>query len=446
MTSSNGIDHTHAPDLRSWVDSAVPGQSDFPIQNLPLGLFVRKDGKPQRRIGVRIGDMVLDLCRVKGAWLRWSPHVEAAIHDTTLNSLMALPASERRTLRRRISDLLRAGGEDEIGRRSAVEGALLPIALIEPCLPAAVGSFIDFYACINHAITAGTVLRRGEPASLLPTWHWMPLAYQGRASSVVVGGGSVLRPWGLSRPDRTRPPIFGPTRELDYEVELGAFIGPGCPAGDRLSIDDAQDHVAGFVLVNDWSARDFQTWEGGPLGPLQSKSFATSVSPWVVTAEAMAPFRAPAYRRPADAPELLPHLASVNDGEAGGLDVVVEAYIRTARMRDGGIPGQRISRANARELYWTFHQMATHLASNGSGLAPGDLLASGTISGDRDGSRGCLLETTHRGRAPIEVGGEPRSFLEDGDEVVLTARCERDGFVPIGFGDCSGTIIPAKGE
>lgn len=446
MTSSTGIDHTHAPDLRSWVESAAPGQSEFPIQNLPFGLFVRKDGKAQRRIGVRIGDMVLDLSRVKGAWLRWSPQVEAAIHDTTLNALMALPAAERRTLRSRISALLRAGGEEEIERRAAVEGALLPIGLIDLCLPAAVGTFIDFYACINHAITAGTVLRRGEPASLLPNWHWMPLAYQGRASSVVAGGGAIMRPWGLSRPDRTRPPVFAPTRELDYEVELGAFIGPGSAAGDRLSIDNAQDHIAGFVLVNDWSARDFQTWEGGPLGPLQSKSFATSVSPWVVTAEAMAPFRAPAYPRPPDAPDLLPHLANVRDRETGGLDITMESHIRTARMRDGGIPGQRISRANARELYWTFQQMATHLASNGSGLSPGDLLASGTISGDRDGTRGCLLETTQRGRVPVEVGGEARGFLEDGDEVVLTARCERDGFVPIGFGDCSGTIAPARGE
>ncbi len=443
VAAAAGVDHTHDPRLRSWVESAIPGQSPFPIQNLPFGVFARDGGDAEPGIGIRIGDRILDLRAVERSWLRFPPSVTEALAAPTLNRVMALPPSERRLVRDRVSALLRAGGGDEAERRAVAAGALMPVAQARMCLPAAVGSFVDFYACLNHAVTAGSVLRRGAPAPLLPNWHWMPLAYQGRAASVVVGGTALRRPCGQSRPDRSAPPLFGPTRELDYEAEIGAFVGPGCPAGQRVAIDDAGAHITGFVLVNDWSARDFQTWEGGPLGPLQSKSFATSISPWVITSEALAPFRAPAFTRAAEDPAPLPYLASEADRRSGGLDMVVEAFIRTARMRSEDRPAHRVSRASARELYWTMQQMLTHLASNGSGLSAGDLLASGTLSGTEDGTRGCLLETTQRGRVPLAFEGETRGFLEDGDEVVLTATCERDGFVPIGFGVCEGVVTPA---
>lgn len=443
VASGLDIDHTHDPGLRSWVESAIPGQSPFPIQNLPFGVFTRDGGDAEPRIGIRIGDCILDLRAVEPGRLRFPPSVREALAAPTLNRVMALPPAERRLIRAEVSALLRADGGGEAERRAAADGALVVVGQARMGLPAAIGSFVDFYACLNHAVNAGTVLRRGAPAPLLPTWPWMPLAYQGRASSVIVGGTALRRPCGQSRPDRSAPPLFGPTRELDYEAELGAFVGPGCPAGQRVAIDDAGAHIAGFVLVNDWSARDFQTWEGGPLGPLQSKSFATSISPWVVTSEALAPFRAPAFPRAAEDPAPLPYLASEADRRSGGLDIVVEAHLRTARMRRENRPAYRVSRANARELYWTMPQMLTHLASNGSGLSPGDLLASGTLSGIEDGTRGCLLETTQRGRVPLVLDGETRGFLEDGDELVLTATCERDGFVPIGFGPCAGIVTPA---
>lgn len=438
-----GLDDSHDPALRCWLAAAAPERSQFPIQNLPFGMFMR-DGGDAPRIGVRIGDDILDLRAVERSWLDVPDGTWAALKTPTLNGVMALPALERRALRSRLSAFLRKGGEDEEARRTAVEHALVPVERARMCLPASIGSFIDFYACLNHAVTAGTVLRRGEPASLLPNWKWMPLGYHGRASSVQVGGTPVWRPSGQRRPRRSEPPVFGPTQELDYEVEIGAFVGPGCARGHRVAIEDAAQHVAGYVLVNDWSARDLQAWEGGPLGPFQSKSFATSISPWVVTSEALAPFRAVAFAREAEDPEPLPHLDHAGDRAWGGLDVCLEAFVSTARMRAEGRAAQRVSRANARELYWTMQQMLSHAASNGSGLAEGDLLASGTVSGAVDGTRGCLLEITQRGRVPLAFGGEERGFLEDGDEVTLTAHCEREGYVSIGFGECSGRIVPGK--
>lgn len=435
-------DETHDAALRSWVDGAGHRQSDFPIQNLPFGVFRRGAANEAPRIGVRIGDAILDLHALGPSLTNLPDAMRAALRGQALNDVMGLPAEQRRAMRATLSSLLRAGGDLAARHRGAAEDALVRAGQVTMGLPAAIGTFVDFYACLDHATTAGRVLRKGEPAPLLPNWKWMPLGYHGRASSIQVGG-AVVRPAGQVRPDRSQPPAFEPTRELDYEAELGAFVGPGCAKGRRVAMADAAGHIAGYVLVNDWSARDLQTWEGGPLGPLQSKSFATSISPWVVTSEALAPFRTAPYPRDDGDPEPLPHLDHPSDRAWGGLDIRLEAFVSTARMRAAGQPAQRISRASARGLYWTMQQILAHMASNGSGLAPGDLLASGTISGDAEGTRGCLLETTQRGRAPIQVGDETRAFLEDGDEVTLTARCERDGYVPIGFGECSGVIVPA---
>lgn len=434
------IDETHDPLLRSWVDAALPGKSAFPIQNLPFGVFTWRGSASPPRLGVRIGDSILDLQAVEGSYLDVSHESGIALSSSTLNAVMALPFSTRRRLRKRLSELLRAGSPDEGARKAAAAQALVPLEQAEMHMPAAIGTFVDFYACLNHVTTASAVLRRGEPGPLLPNWTWMPLGYHGRGASVQSGGAPIRRPAGQQRPDRSAPPVFGPTQELDYEVEIGAFVGPGCAAGQRVALKDAASHIAGYVLVNDWSARDLQAWEGGPLGPLQSKSFATSISPWVITSEALAPFRAPTYVRAPDDPEPLPYLDAAEDRMLGGLDVIIEAYLRTARMRNAGQPAILISRANAKELYWTMQQMLVHLASNGCGVSSGDLLASGTISGPADGTRGCLLETTQRGRVPLAVGDEIRGFLENGDEVTLTAHCERDGFVGIGFGECSSTV------
>jgi fumarylacetoacetase len=310
-------------------------------------------------------------------------------------------------------------------------------------LPVAIGAFVDFFACMNHALTTAAVLRRGEPGPLLTNFMWMPLAYHGRSASVTVAD-MVRRPWGQRRPQRDAPPIFEPSRELDFETELGALIGPGCASGQRISIADAARNIAGYVIVNDWSARDIQTWEGGPMGPMQSKSFATTISPWVVTAEALAPFRAPAFARPADHPPPLPYLFDREDQSSGGLDVTLEASLRTAAMRSRRDKPHVVSRSSATEMYWTPQQMLAHYSANGGGVSAGDLLASGTLSGAADGSRGCLLEATQRGRAPLQIGAETRGFLEDGDEVNITAHCRRERFSSIGFGDCKAIVLSAN--
>jgi fumarylacetoacetase len=431
------IDHTHDARLASWVASANEPGADFPIQNLPFGAFRRGEG--EQRIGVAIGDSVLDLRALSERGLLGiiDADVPRACRVPLLNDLMALGAGAWRALRGRLSELL--SNEDE---RSGVEPCLVATTEVAMAVPARVGDFTDFYASAHHATNVGRLFRPDEP--LLPNYKWVPIGYHGRASSIVVSGHPVRRPVGQRRPGAGGTPPFGPSEMLDYEVEVGVFVGPGNELGAPIPVAEAEEHIFGVCLLNDWSARDIQAWEYQPLGPFLSKSFATTVSPWIVTMEALTPFRAPAFERDAADPAPLPYLADGVDAWAAGIDVVVEAYLESQRMREEGATPVRLSRASTLDLYWSFAQMLAHHASNGCNMRPGDLFASGTVSGAADDARGCLLEMTRRGEAPVTLSsGEARAFLEDGDDVILRGFCEREGFRRIGLGECRGRVLPA---
>ena len=436
------VDGTHDAALRSWVESANDPASDFPVQNLPLGVFrYRGEGPP--RVGCAIGDQVLDLaaCAERGLLRGMPADVEDACRGTSLNGLMALEARVRGTLRHRLSHLLRAEGGFVTARPEA-PNVLVPRGDAEMQLPATVGDYTDFYASVFHATNVGKMLRPDNP--LLPNYKWVPIGYHGRASSLVVSGTPVRRPSGQTEPPAGGSPGFGPSRNLDYELEVGVFLGPGNALGQTIPLQEAERHLVGLCLVNDWSARDLQKWEYQPLGPFLAKSFATSISPWVVTIEALAPYRAPAFARPEGDPRPLPYLAHEENDAHGGIDLRLEVLLSTRAMRERGLPPFPVSRSSLRDLYWTLAQMVAHHASNGCNLRPGDLIASGTVSGEAREARGCLLERTWRGAEPIAVpGGEERRFLEDGDEVILRGHCEREGFARIGFGECRGVVIGA---
>lgn len=400
------IDETHDPDLRSWVESANAPGCDFPIQNLPLGVFQHRSGsKP--KVGIAVGDFILDV----GAWLP----------GENLNAYLALDHISRRDLRRQWSAALRQGSPQR---------ELIPQAECTMCLPVHIGDYTDFYASRHHALNVGKLFRPDQP--LLPNYDHVPIAYHGRASSIVASGAPVRRPVGQLGANQ-----FGPSNELDYEVELGAFIGPGNSLGEPIPIDDAANHLAGLCLLNDWSARDIQRWEYQPLGPFLAKNFATSISPWIVTIEALEPFTA--VPSPHDTPPL-PYLQTA---KLAAFDIHVQAWLRTAHMTEP----VRLSESPFKDVYWTFPQMIAHHTSNGCALRTGDLIGSGTISGPEPVNRGCLLELTEKGTRPIKLpNGERRSFLEDGDEVFLRGFCEREGVRRIGFGPCSGIVRPATLE
>ena len=436
------MDHTHDPSLRSWVESA-DGHRDFPIQNLPLGVFRRRGSDEPARIGAAIGDLILDLaaCRAEGRFTGPAAAAGDACAAPALNRLMALGAGPRAELRRQASDLLSAGSRAGADRRLA-ERLLVPQRDAELLLPAAIGDYTDFYASVHHATNVGSMFRPDNP--LLPNYKWVPIGYHGRASSIVPSGTRIRRPSGQSRAPEAESPSFGPSRSLDYEMELGLFVGPGNPLGEPVPLERAEERIFGYCLVNDWSARDLQAWEYQPLGPFLAKNFATTISPWVVTPEALEPFRVPAFARPAGDPAPLPYLDSRRNAESGAVAVTVEVYLSSARMREGGMEPVRLSRGSAADLYWTPAQLVAHHTSNGCDLRPGDLLATGTISGPARESRGCLLELTWRGAEPLELpSGETRRFLEDGDEVIMRGYCERESAVPIGFGECRGVIVPS---
>ena len=423
------IDETHDGGLRCRVESAHAPGADFPIQNLPLGVF-STGGRP--RIGTAIGQEILDLHACAEAGLL-PPAVSDLCRGESLNPLMAGPSALRRELRHAVSRVLRAGG----GPLPA--GALFPQSAAEMRLPAAIGDYTDFYASVHHATRVGALMRPDNP--LLPNYKWVPIAYHGRASSIVPSGTPVRRPHGQVAADDANP-AYLPSRRLDYELEVGFFVGPGNPLGEPIPLASAEDHLVGACLVNDWSARDVQKWEYQPLGPFLAKSFATTISPWVVTREALAPFRAPLSARPAGDPRPLDYLHDDRQLQRGGFDIRVEASLSTRGMRDGGHPPLVLGATSFLEMYWTPAQMVAHHTSNGCNLRPGDLLASGTVSGSTVDSAGCLLERTAGGKQPLTLpGGETRRFLEDGDEVILRAWCERDGFVRIGFGECRGRIV-----
>jgi fumarylacetoacetase len=333
--------------------------------------------------------------------------------------------------------MLREGSPDAAAARQC----LVPMSECEMRIPSLVGDYTDFYASIHHATNVGSMFRPDN--ALLPNYKWVPIGYHGRASSIVVSGTPVRRPCGQTR-DGEAPPEFGPTKRLDYEMEIGAFIASGNELGEPIRIGEAEDHLFGLCIVNDWSARDIQTWEYQPLGPFLAKNFATTISPWVVTMEALEPFRCESYRRPEGDPEPLPHLRSDRDRQFGGIDITVEVLIATKKMRDAEMSPFRLSRGPFREMYWTLAQMLTHHTSNGCNVVPGDLIASGTVSGTTKDSRGSLLELAWRGTEPVELPtGETRRFIEDEDEIIMRAYCEREGFARIGFGECRGIVLPA---
>lgn len=438
------LDDTHDPGARSWVESANADAADFPIQNLPFGVF-RRRGTTDAKIGIAIGDRVLDVAGLVSDGLLKDDASTAAVagacKSTSLNALMALGAGPRRALRRRVHSLLRddASAPDQ----AAVSRHLAAQADVEMLVPAEIGDYTDFYASIFHATNVGKLFRPDNP--LLPNYKYIPIGYHGRASSLVASGTAVHRPSGQTRVGDAEP-AFGPTKALDYELELGLFVSRGNQLGEPIPIGKAEEHIFGVCLLNDWSARDVQAWEYQPLGPFLAKSFSTSLSPWVVTMEALAPFRAAAFARAEGDPRPLPYLLDAIDQEHGGLDLTLEVAVQSVQMREQKMEPAIVSRGNVRDLYWTMAQMITHHASNGCNLRPGDLLASGTVSGPdvagaKWSARGCLLELTSRGANPITLpSGEERKFLEDGDEVTLRGWCEREGFRRIGLGVCRGTI------
>lgn len=400
------IDETHDPQLKSWVESANGEGCDFPIQNLPLGVFRARRGS-RSSLGVAIGDFILNI----GEWLS----------GETLNGYMSLPSTQRRDLRRQLSRVLAKGSRKrELAAQSECE----------MLIPAIIGDYTDFYASIHHAKNVGSMFRPDNP--LLLNYKHVPIAYHGRSSSIVVSGTPVRRPQGQLGEGQ-----FGASKELDYELELSAFLGPGNKMGESIPIAEAEEHIAGVCLLNDWSARDIQRWEYQPLGPFLAKNFATSISPWLITLEAIEPFR---VTSPEHDVAVLPYLQT---DLPGSFDITLEVWLCSAVMNEPVL----ISRGYFKDLYWTLAQMVAHHASNGCPLRAADLIASGTVSGPEKENRGCLLERTWRGTEPLQLpNGEKRTFLEDGDEVILRGYCVREGFVRIGLGSCSGIVQPLRAK
>ncbi|NIF26093.1 fumarylacetoacetase [Pantoea sp. Tr-811] len=423
---------------RSWVEHAN-GHRDFPLQNLPLGIFSRP-GEAQR-CGVAIGDAILDLEAVLAAGL-FEGQAKAAVEATrggALNAFFALGRPARVALRERLQALLGEGSEHQ----AALKPALHPASECQMHLPAKVGDYTDFYVGIQHATNVGKLFRPDNP--LLPNYKYVPIGYHGRASTLRPSGADVRRPKGQTLPAGHTEPAFGPCARLDYELELGIWIGQGNDIGQAIPIAEAEQHLAGLCLLNDWSARDIQAWEYQPLGPFLSKSFITTLSPWVVTAEALAPFRRAQPARPEGDPQPLPYLLDAHDQARGAFDIELEVLLLTARMREQGLPAHRLALSNTLNMYWTVAQLITHHSVNGCQLQPGDLFGSGTLSGASPDAYGSLLEITVGGKQPVELAsGELRKFLEDGDEIILRARCMADGVASIGFGECRGTVIAAN--
>jgi fumarylacetoacetase len=421
----------------SWIESANDPISDFPLQNLPYGIF-QHEGKSH--LCTAIGDRILDLngCAIGGLLADLSQPVAEACTATSLNPLLALGPTAWTALRKRLTDLLAADARD-----SSLQRRLLPYLFqqtdVQLELPVSIGDYTDFYASIHHATRVGSLFRPQNP--LLPNYKHIPIGYHGRSSSIILSGQPIRRPCGQIKLGN-HDPIFGPTRSLDFELEMGLIIGPGNKLGQPIPIAKAEQHIFGLCLVNDWSARDIQSWEYQPLGPFLGKSFATTISPWIVPLEALAPFRSPTAIRAADDPQPLAYLQPV-PGSLTEMDLTLQVYLQSERMRQLQRDPVLLTTSNLKNLYWSLAQMVTHQTSNGCNLRPGDMLATGTISGPQRGSEGCLLEMTAY-QAPIQLpGGEQRRYLEDGDTVILRAYAQKKGFPRIGFGECSGTISPA---
>ena len=431
------LDHTHDPAARSWVASANATGADFPIQNLPFAVFRRANSGEAWRGGVAIGDQVLDLAAL--AQIRaLAPALQSVVEagaGPELNPLMALGQPAWRALRHGLFDLLREAG----GSHDAVAACLVAQRDVEFTLPARIGDYTDFYTSLHHALNIGKLFN----LELSPSFKWLPTAYHGRSSSIGVSGQAFRRPNGQRMLAGGTTPQYGPCARLDYELELGIFIGPGNPLGERIALSEVDAHVFGLCLLNDWSARDIQAWEMAPLGPFHAKNFATTISPWIVTMDALEPFRQ-AWTRAESEPQPLPYLDSADTRARGALDIRLEVQIQTEQMRLASTPPQTISRTSFVNQYWTAGQMVAHHAADGCNLQPGDLLGSGTISGPTLDQAGAMMELALAGRQPVALeSGETRSFLQDGDAVVFKGWCEREGFARIGFGLNEGRVLPA---
>ena len=451
------IDETHDPNLKSWVESANDPQSDFPIQNLPFVMF-DDESSSCSYVAVAIGDKVLNLHVLeeqdffeKNLW------EEMNLTGCFLNGIADAPLETRKKFRSRLQNLLKVDGSDELRNYKYLDAVLKDRSEVTMTLPFESRDYTDFYASINHATNVGSMFRPDNP--LLPNYKHIPIGYHGRASSIVPSGTRIKRPVGQQAPDEgARTPNFGPCKLLDYEMEMGVIVGRGNELGEPISIEDAEDHILGMCILNDWSARDLQKWEYQPLGPFLAKNFASTVSPYIVTMEALAPFRCEGAVRPEGDPQPLPYMASEANSKAGGVDITLEVWIASAQMREQGMEPIKLSTGNFRDMYWTMAQMLAHHSVNGCNMQPGDLLGSGTVSGTTRESRGSLLELTWDGdpfanppklvpgtqRTPIQLPtGEERKFIADGDEIIMKAYCEREGYRRIGFGECRGIIEPA---
>jgi fumarylacetoacetase len=419
------LDATHDAALLSWVESANDPATDFPIQNLPLGRF-RSRVDEAWRVGVAIGDQVLDL------------QAAGLVPGSDMLAVMGLDALARRKLRQTLSEGLSRGSAQQSGWKSA----LRPQSEVQLGLPCDIGDYTDFYTSIHHATTIGRQMRPDNP--LLPNYQWVPIGYHGRASSIVPSGQSFRRPLGQTKAADQERPSLGPCRRLDYELELGIVIAQGNALGEAIAMDQAEDHVFGLALFNDWSARDIQAWEYQPLGPFLAKNFASTLSPWVVTLDALAPYREP-FTRPATDPQPLPYLDSLENRAAGAIGIELEVWLQTAQMRQAGQLGERLSQANYRDAYWSVSQLVAHHTVNGCNLRPGDLFGTGTLSGTEPQQGGSLMELSAGGKKPLQLAnGETRNWLEDGDCIILRGHCQREGFRRIGLGECRGTVLESR--
>ena len=434
------LNPTHDPQLSSWVASANDGNSDFPIQNLPHGIFRRKGTSEAWRGGVAIGDQIVDMAAAvaAGVFSGEALPVAQAAAEPTLNHLMSLGPKPLSLLRTALSKALQTGSTQE----AALKPCLVAQGAAEYSVPARIGDYTDFYTSVHHATNIGRLFRPDNP--LMPNYKWIPIGYHGRASSVIVSGQDFHRPRGQVKAPDADAPVVKPSARMDIELELAVFIGQGNALGDAVGIDAAEDHIFGLALFNDWSARDIQPWEYQPLGPFLSKNFASTVSPWVVTMEALAPYRVP-FTRPAADPQPLPYLASSAHSAAGGFDIQLEALIETNQMRQAQSAPVRLALTSYRHAYWSAAQMLAHHTVNGCNLQPGDLLGTGTLSGPTLDAACALIELTAGGKNPIHLpNGEVRTWVEDGDAVILRGWCEKPGVARIGFGDCTARVLPAK--
>ncbi|VWD35062.1 fumarylacetoacetase [Burkholderia lata] len=430
------LNHTHDVTRRSWLEAANVAGTDFPLQNLPLSVFRRRGIGETWRGGIAIGDQIVDLDALQQAGCMDGLALEAvrAATATTLNALLDMGPPAWQALRHALFELLRAGSPHEPGVRKT----LVSQAEAEYAVPVRIGDYTDFYTSLDHAVNCSRPLGM----AISPNFDWLPIAYHGRVSSIDVSGQQVYRPMGQYRPDSSAPPVHDACRRLDYELELGTVIGVGNPRGNSIPLRDAQRHIFGLCLLNDWSARDIQSWEMQPLGPFLAKNFATTISPWLVTLEALLPYRT-TWSRAAERPQPLDYLSSDDNSTAGAFDIRLEASILSARQRAQGVQPRTLTHTSFRHQYWTLGQMIAHHTMGGCNLQPGDLLGSGTISGPSSGEAGALIELTVGGTQPVDIGnGESRAFLDDGDTVIFRGWCERDGFARIGFGTNHATVLP----